>query len=101
MSDTYDLKDIDDVVYEVDCAMVNKGADVIDTGANASAEGEDQDDTLDEGPKKVNNVIDGFRLNYYGDEQARQRAFGSAKEYQKVLGRTSEPGSLYWPFYND
>lgn len=27
ISDSYDLKEIDDVVYEIDCKKVNKGGD--------------------------------------------------------------------------
>lgn len=40
-TDSYKMIEVDDIVYELDCAMVKvkKGADV-DIGANPSAEGE-------------------------------------------------------------
>jgi hypothetical protein len=48
VSDAFKLVEVDDIAYEVDCKMVQmkKGVDV-DIGANASAEGEDADDTED------------------------------------------------------
>ncbi|KAF8165303.1 translationally controlled tumor-associated [Crassisporium funariophilum] len=60
-SDAFPLKEVDDIVYEVDCQLitVKAGAD-IDIGANPSAE--DQDDALEEGSKQVNNVVESFRL---------------------------------------
>merc|ERR1712230_85314 len=38
ISDSYDLKEVDGAVYEVDCAMITLGAVEVNTGANASAE---------------------------------------------------------------
>jgi len=60
-SDAFPIKQVDDIVYEVDCNMitVKAGAD-IDIGANPSAE--DQDDALEEGATQVNNVVYSFRL---------------------------------------
>ncbi|PPQ94042.1 hypothetical protein CVT25_009890 [Psilocybe cyanescens] len=60
-SDAFPLKEIDGIVYEVDCQMltIKAGADV-DIGANPSAE--DQDDALEEGSTQVNNVVHSFRL---------------------------------------
>lgn len=61
MSDAYDPKLVDDVVYEADCTMINvkPGADV-DIGANPSAE--DAEEALEEGVETVNNVVYSFRL---------------------------------------
>ncbi|ODQ55126.1 translationally controlled tumor protein [Saitoella complicata NRRL Y-17804] len=61
LSDAYDVKEIDDVVYEVDCSMVQvkAGADV-DIGANASAE--EADEALEDGVEVVNNVVYSLRL---------------------------------------
>jgi len=61
-SDAYNFKLVDDVIYEVDCAMITikKGADV-DIGANASAE--EASDELEEGTETVNNIVYSFRLN--------------------------------------
>ena len=80
ISDTYNLKEIDDVVYEVDCRKVTKGADNIDIGANPSAE--EQEEALDEGTKQVIDVVDGFRLNFLGDEASGTRAFATKKDFQ-------------------
>ena len=60
ISDTYDLKDIDDVVYEVNCSMVTRGGVEVNTGANASAE--EAEEALDEQAAQVIDVVDGFRL---------------------------------------
>ncbi|PNY30039.1 Translationally-controlled tumor protein [Tolypocladium capitatum] len=61
ISDSYDLKEIDGIVYEADCAMITEEAVNIDTGANASAEGGD-DDAVEDQAIKVNNIIRSFRL---------------------------------------
>ncbi|KAI0732910.1 translationally controlled tumor-associated [Fomitopsis betulina] len=59
-SDAFPTKEIDDVVYEVNCSMITiKGADV-DIGANPSAE--DQDEALEDGAAQVNNVVYSHRL---------------------------------------
>lgn len=62
ISDVYDLKEVDGVVYEADCSMITikKGADV-DIGANASAE--EAAEELEDGTETVNNVVYSFRLN--------------------------------------
>jgi hypothetical protein len=60
-SDAFPVKVIDDIVFEVDCALiaVKAGADV-DIGANPSAE--EQQETLEDGASQVNNVVHSFRL---------------------------------------
>ncbi|TDL29732.1 translationally controlled tumor-associated [Rickenella mellea] len=60
-SDAYPVKEIDDIVYEVDCQTitVKAGAD-IDIGANPSAE--EQDEGVEDGASTVNNVVYSFRL---------------------------------------
>lgn len=61
LSDAYDLKEVDNVVYEADCAMVtvSSGGDV-DIGGNPSAE--DGAEELEDGAETVNNVVYSFRL---------------------------------------
>lgn len=61
LSDAYDIKLVDDVVYEADCQMVqvSAGGDV-DIGGNPSADGADED--LEDGVETVNNVVYSFRL---------------------------------------
>ncbi|KAH9938156.1 translationally controlled tumor-associated [Fomitopsis serialis] len=60
-SDAFPTKEIDDIVYEVNCSMitVKQGADV-DIGANPSAE--EQDEGVEEGATQVNNVVYSHRL---------------------------------------
>ncbi|KAH9062712.1 translationally controlled tumor-associated [Lactarius vividus] len=60
-SDAFPIKEVDDIVYEVDCQVitVKAGADV-DIGANPSAE--EQEDAPEDGATQVNNVVHSFRL---------------------------------------
>lgn len=89
ISDSYDLKLVDDIVYEADCAMITEGkvdvgqcltppcpwaypscsgtmhiADTafhpVDIGANASAE--EAEEALDDQVTRVNNIVHSFRL---------------------------------------
>ncbi|RDL40573.1 Mss4-like protein [Venustampulla echinocandica] len=60
ISDSYDLKLIDNVVYECDCQMITLGAVDVNTGANASAE--EADEGVEDGAVQVNNVVNSFRL---------------------------------------
>ncbi|RGP77712.1 translationally-controlled tumor [Fusarium longipes] len=53
ISDSYRLKEVDGVVYEVDCSMINTGE------TERASEDEDEDD---DGVQRVNNVIYSFRL---------------------------------------
>lgn len=61
LSDAYDVKEVDGVIFEADCEniTIKAGAD-IDIGANPSAEGGDEE--LEEGMETVNNVVYSFRL---------------------------------------
>jgi hypothetical protein len=60
ISDSYDLKEVDGIVYEADCAMIEEGGIEVDIGANASAEEAAED--LDDAKVKVNNIVSSFRL---------------------------------------
>ncbi|CAF9931325.1 MAG: hypothetical protein GOMPHAMPRED_005884 [Gomphillus americanus] len=60
ISDSFDLIDKEDVVYEVDCSMITKGGETFNTGANASAE--EADEGVEDGVQQVNNVVHSFRL---------------------------------------
>lgn len=56
----FSSKEVDDIVYEVDCQlMVVKEGDV-DIGANPSAE--EVQEALEDGASQVNNVVHSFRL---------------------------------------
>lgn len=61
LSSAFDIKEVDNVVYEVDSAMIHvkPGADV-DIGANPSAE--EAAETLDDDTIQVNNVVYNSRL---------------------------------------
>lgn len=60
LSDAYDLKEVDGVIYEADCDMIKVGGDNIDIGANPSAE--DGDEDLEDSTEMVNNIVHTFRL---------------------------------------
>ncbi|KAJ6184338.1 Translationally-controlled tumor protein [Penicillium mononematosum] len=61
LSDSYPIREVDDVVYEVDCKYIQtrQGVDV-DIGANPSAE--EAEEGLEDGIIQVIDVIDAFRL---------------------------------------
>ncbi|KAK1751812.1 translationally controlled tumor protein [Echria macrotheca] len=60
ISDSYDLKEVDGIAYECDCAMITEGAVQVDIGANASAE--EAEEGVEDTEVKVNNVVHSFRL---------------------------------------
>ncbi|KAL2271800.1 hypothetical protein VTJ83DRAFT_1171 [Remersonia thermophila] len=60
ISDSYDLKEVDGVAYEADCAMIVVGAVEVDIGANASAE--EAEEGVEDQAVKVNNIVHSFRL---------------------------------------
>ncbi|KAL2255793.1 hypothetical protein VTK26DRAFT_2703 [Humicola hyalothermophila] len=60
ISDSFNLKEVDGVAYEVDCAMITIGPVEVDIGANASAE--EAEEALDDTTQRVNNVIHSFNL---------------------------------------
>ncbi|MCJ1359714.1 MAG: hypothetical protein MMC33_009716 [Icmadophila ericetorum] len=99
ISDTWEMKEIDDVVYEIDCKKVTKGGVDVDIGANPSAE--EADEGLDEDKKQVIDVVDAFRLNFLGDEASGTRLFGDKKAYfgqlkaylKKVVEKMKEQGA--------
>ncbi|KAF3771446.1 hypothetical protein M406DRAFT_77315 [Cryphonectria parasitica EP155] len=81
ISDSYDLKEVDGIVYEADCAMIEEGVGDIDIGANASAE-EAGDDLADE-KVKVNNVVASFRL--VSTQFDKKGFLGYLKAYMKAV----------------
>lgn len=60
LSDAYDVKEVDGVIYEANCDLVKIGGDNVDIGANPSAE--DGEDDVEDGAEIVNNVVYSFRL---------------------------------------
>ncbi|KAI9853312.1 MAG: hypothetical protein M1824_001342 [Vezdaea acicularis] len=62
ISDSYDLKEVDSIVYEVDCKMITKGGEEnINIGANPSAE--EQEEEMDTEKAQVIDIVDAFRLH--------------------------------------
>ncbi|KAK3725367.1 hypothetical protein LTR37_000337 [Vermiconidia calcicola] len=62
ISDSYNIKEVDNAVYEADCKKITIGADNVDIGANPSAE-EGGDEGTDETSQQVIDVVYSFRLN--------------------------------------
>ncbi|CAK1361983.1 Translationally-controlled tumor protein [Cercospora beticola] len=62
ISDSYDLKEIDGIAYEADCKKITLGPVEVNTGANASAEGGD-DEGAEDTAQTVIDVVHSFRLN--------------------------------------
>ncbi|KAF8655216.1 hypothetical protein AX16_003123 [Volvariella volvacea WC 439] len=81
-SDAFPIKLVDDIVYEVDCALitVKAGADV-DIGANPSAE--EQEEALEDGATQVNNVVHSFRLQQTSFDK--KTFLGYLKGYMKAV----------------
>lgn len=63
--------------------MITLGADNIDIGANPSAE--EAEESLEAGQKNVIDIVNGFRLNYLGDEDGGKRAFATKKDFTAQL----------------
>lgn len=84
ISDSFDLKEVDDIVYEADCRNITLGAVEVNTGANASAE-EAAEDTED-GAQTVLDVVHSFRLT---NTQFDKKAYLShLKTYMKKVKET-------------
>ncbi|KAI1313622.1 Mss4-like protein [Xylaria venustula] len=81
LSDSYNLKEVDGVIFEADCAMIEIGAVDVDTGANASAE--EADEGLEDAAQKVNNIVHSFRLQPTSFDKASYGAY--LKGYMKKV----------------
>jgi hypothetical protein len=85
ISDSYDLKEVDNVVYEADCRKITVGVGEINIGGNASAEGGDEDNTEDQA-QQVLDVVHSFRLN---ETQFDKKSYlGHLKAYMKKVKET-------------
>jgi hypothetical protein len=84
ISDSYDLKEIDNIVYEADCKKITIGGDNIDIGANPSAE--EADEGTDDNTTTVLDVVHSFRLN---ETQFDKKSYLShLKTYMKKVKET-------------
>ncbi|KAK5997447.1 Translationally-controlled tumorhomolog-like protein [Cladobotryum mycophilum] len=82
ISDSFDPKEVDGIVYEADCAMITLEAVNVDTGANASAEGGDEEGVEDQAVK-VNNILSTFRLQSTSFDKKSYLAY--LKGYMKAV----------------
>ncbi|SAM06270.1 hypothetical protein [Absidia glauca] len=80
-SDAYPIKEVDDIAYEVDCAMVTIAEGDVDIGANPSAEGGDED--VESTSQTVNNIIYSFRLTETSFDKKSYMAY--IKGYMKAI----------------
>ncbi|KAM0691053.1 hypothetical protein Q7P36_009824 [Cladosporium allicinum] len=82
ISDSYDLETVDGVIYEANGAKITIGGESFDTGANASAEGGDEDGG-DEAKETKINIVHAFQLN---ETQFDKKAYlGHLKSYMKKV----------------
>jgi hypothetical protein len=98
MSDSYDLKEVDNVVYEVDCQMITLGAESFDTGANASAE--EAEESVEDSAVQVNNVVNSFRLQQtsFDKKQYLSHLKGYMKSVKEKLKEKNAPESTITEF---
>ncbi|KAJ4376531.1 hypothetical protein N0V86_006644 [Didymella sp. IMI 355093] len=90
ISDSYDIKEIDGVVYEADCKKITIGGETFDTGANASAE-EAEEGADDQAETKID-VVYSFRLNETGFDKKGYLTY--LKGYMKaVKNKLQEKGA--------
>ncbi|KAJ3020953.1 UNVERIFIED_CONTAM: hypothetical protein HDU68_009887 [Siphonaria sp. JEL0065] len=92
LSDAYKLTEIDDFLIEVDCSMIKIREGDVDIGANASAEGGD-DEGVEEGEQIVNNVVYSFRLQSSGFDKKGYMSYikGYMKAVKEHLTATNSP----------
>jgi len=93
ISDSYDLKLVDNVVYEADCKKITVGVGDIDIGANASAE--EAEEGADDSAQQVLDVVYSFRLNETSFDKksylSHLKGFmKSVKENMKAKGASDE-----------
>ncbi|KAL9049369.1 MAG: hypothetical protein Q9162_007248 [Coniocarpon cinnabarinum] len=67
ISDSFDLKEVDGVAYEVKCKKIKVGGESIDVGGNPSAEGGGEDEGVDDAVETKFDVPAAMRLELFGD----------------------------------
>jgi len=93
ISDSYDIKEVDGVAYEVDCQMIVEGAVEVDIGANASAE--EAEEGVEDAAVKVNNVVHSFRLQSTSFDKKSYLTYlkgymKAVKKYLQEAGKSEE-----------
>ncbi|KAJ4346165.1 hypothetical protein N0V95_005629 [Ascochyta clinopodiicola] len=90
ISDSYDIKEVDGVVYEADCKKITVGGETFDTGANASAE--EAEEGADDQLETRIDVVYSFRLNETGFDKKGYLTY--LKGYMKaVKAKLTEKGA--------
>jgi len=82
LTDAFDMKEVDDIVYEVDAKWINVKEGDVDIGANPSAE-EQEDSAADSDEQRVINVIHSNRLAPTSFDK--KSYLGYLKEYMKKI----------------
>ncbi|KAL1979651.1 hypothetical protein VTN96DRAFT_5413 [Rasamsonia emersonii] len=85
-SDTFNIKEVDGVLWEADCRKYVKGKETFQLeGANPSAEGEDDDGGDAEGPQQmVYDIEDQFRLVWLKQEEGMKPSKDAFKAHLKT-----------------
>lgn len=99
-SDTFNIKEVDGVLWEADCRKYLKGAETFQLeGANPSATGEDADEGGDgEGERKmVYDIEDQFRLVWLKAEEGMKPSKEAFKAHLKSAS-SSLPPFIFPPF---
>ncbi|KAK8139212.1 hypothetical protein PG984_002592 [Apiospora sp. TS-2023a] len=90
ISDSYDLKEVDGIVYEADAKMITIGAVNVDTGANASAE--EADEGTDDNEEKKLDIEYSFRLINLGKYNKKDYLGHLGKYMKNVAAHMAEKG---------
>merc|ERR1712000_704095 len=88
ISDSYDLKEVDGAVYEVDCAMITLGAVEVNTGANASAE------KVKEALKEKNAPEETITAFEKGAQAYAKKIVANFKDYDFYIGESMDPDGM-------
>jgi len=80
-SDAFPIKLVDDIAFEVDCALIIVKEGDVDIGANPSAE--ETEEALADGASQVNNVVYSFRLQQTTFDK--KSYLTHLKDYMKTL----------------
>jgi len=84
ISDSYEMKLKDGVMYEADCKKISVGGDNIDIGGNPSAE--EAEETTEDASQTVLDIAHSFRLN---ETQFDKKSYlGHLKQYMKKVKET-------------
>jgi len=89
LADTYNVKEVDNFFYEVDCKkyLKKKNEDFALEGANPSAEGGDDEAGGDDDAVMVHDIEDQFRLVWLKTEEGMKPSKDAFKSHLKVYAK--------------